>query len=97
MDVGAQPLRFTDMLAICSDLEWRRERLHMADDGFNYAFRAILNWQNVEQFKEATDWCRERFGEVCSGHARSDSWYVHDSTIWFVREEHAVEFKLRWL
>jgi hypothetical protein len=75
----------------------RRDHLHMAEDGFNYGFRALLHWSNVDRFDEVVDWCKERYGAVCTGYPKRDSWVVHDTVIWFASEDHAMEFKLRWL
>lgn len=43
--------------------------------------------------REVDEWCQEHVGE----YGPKGLWYTHDATFWFVHEDHAMEFKLRWV
>jgi hypothetical protein len=64
--------------------DWNRE---LAVGGYyEVPMRTVQNFVNR---KQATDWCREQFGE--------DHYCWTGGSFWFECEEHAVLFTLRWL
>lgn len=56
---------------------------------FPYGFWLLEDRQEV--FEELVEWCTERFGPM------SPLWKQSHSDFWFQRENHAMEFKLRWM
>jgi hypothetical protein len=58
---------------------------------FRYGFWVTGARGSVHPLPEIHAWCVERFGEP------GTVWKADRTDIWFVQQDHALEFKLRWV
>jgi hypothetical protein len=76
------------------DLRQSWNRLYVKER-FRHGYYTTVTLHNFEEFSSAKQWCADRFGPP--GEAELWMWRTDSEIFYFVRDDHAMEFKLRWV